>query len=56
MTKQQAIKSLESIISKLIHLNAKIEGNQLQDAINKVAYVRDKAEQGQLKIKLKPAN
>lgn len=51
MSKQQILKSLESLIGKLSNLNYKIEGNQLQDAIRETAYVRDKLQTGQLTIR-----
>lgn len=53
MSKQQALKSLESIIGKLSHLNYKIEGNQLQTAIREVAHVRDRVQKGDLEIRKK---
>lgn len=49
--KQTTIKSLESILSKLIHLNSKIEGNQLQSAIREIAYVRDMIIRNELEVK-----
>ena len=51
MSKQSALKSLESIIGKLSSLNGQIQGNQLQTAIREVANVRDRVENGQLKVK-----
>lgn len=40
MTTQSALKSLETVIGKLSHLNYHIDGNQLQTAIREVARVR----------------
>jgi hypothetical protein len=51
MTKQSAIKQLETIIGKLSHLNYHIEGNQLQEAIRETAYVRDRVQSNQLDIR-----
>lgn len=51
MTKQSALKQLETIIGKLSHLNYQIEGNQLQTAIRETANVRNKVESNQLKIR-----
>lgn len=51
MTKQAALKQLETIIGKLGNLNYHIEGNQLQTALREVAYTRDKLESNQIKVK-----
>jgi len=51
MSKQQAVKSLESIIARLSSLNYKIEGNELHDAIGQVAYVRDKVRSGEMELR-----
>jgi len=51
MTKQQVIKSLESVIGKLVDLNYKIDGNELQTAMREVAYVRDKLQTNKIKIR-----
>ena len=51
MTKQSALKQLETIIGKLSNLNYHIVGNQLQDAIREAAYVRDKLQSNQLEIR-----
>jgi hypothetical protein len=43
MTKQSALKSLDTVIGKLMHLQYHIDGStSLQEAIREVAYVRDK--------------
>lgn len=39
------------IIGKLSNLNYQIEGNTLQSAIRETAYVRDKLQGNQLKIR-----
>lgn len=49
--KAATLKQLETIIGKLSNLNYKIEGNQLQDAIRQVAYVRDKLQSNQITIR-----
>lgn len=54
MSPFEAVKSLESIIGRLTHLNANIEGNQLQEAIREVARVRDRVMVRDLKIKKTP--
>jgi hypothetical protein len=51
MSKQKTIKSLDSVIGRLIHIGSKLEGNQLQEAIREVAYVRDKLQSGQIDIR-----
>lgn len=51
MKKRDALKSLETVIGKLSHLNFHIEGNQLQDAIRATAYVRDRLQSGELGIR-----
>jgi len=51
MTKQSALKQLETVIGKLSQLNYHIEGNSLQSAIREVAYTRDKLESNQLSIR-----
>lgn len=51
MTKQAALKSLESIIGKLSNLNYHIEGNPLQEAIREVAYARDKLQSNQIEVR-----
>ena len=51
MTKQSALKQLETIIGKLSNLNYQIEGNQLQSAIREIAYTRDKLQSNQLKVR-----
>lgn len=51
MTKQSALKQLETIIGKLSRLNYHIEGNQLQEAIRATAYTRDKLQSNQLKLR-----
>lgn len=50
MTKQAAIKSLETVIGKLIHLNGNIQGNQLQEAIREVAHIRDRLQSNDLSV------
>jgi hypothetical protein len=47
--KAKTIKSLETIIGRLIHLNAVIPGNQLQEAIREVAHIRDRVQSGDIK-------
>jgi hypothetical protein len=51
MTKQSALKQLETIIGKLSYLNYNIEGNQLQDAIREAASVRDRLQSNQLTVR-----
>lgn len=51
MTKQSVIKSIDSIIGKLVHLNANIEGNQLQQSIREIARIRDRLMVKDLKVK-----
>ena len=50
-SKSATLKQLETIIGKLSSLNYTIEGNQLQQAIREVAYVRDKLQSNQLTIR-----
>ena len=55
MTKQSALKQLETIIGKLSRLNYHIDGNQLQEAIRESAYVRDKLQSNQVELrKIRP--
>lgn len=52
MTKTTALNQLETIIGKLSNLAYHIDGStDLQEAIRKVANVRDKLESGQNKIR-----
>ena len=51
MTKQSALKQLETIIGKLSNLNYHIEGNQLQDAVREVAHVRDRLQSNDLEVR-----
>lgn len=51
MSKSTTVKSLETIIGKLINVSSQIEGNQLQTAIREVSNVRDRVQSGQLPIK-----
>jgi hypothetical protein len=46
MTKQSAIKQLETTLSKLQKLNFNLEGNALGEAISQVAHVRDGLQSG----------
>lgn len=50
-TKLSLAKSLDSIIGRLMDINFKLEGNQLQDAMRSVAYVKDRLESGDIEIK-----
>jgi len=51
MSKQQAIKSLETIIGRLSNLNYRIDGNALQEAIREVAHARDKLQSGDIEMR-----
>ena len=51
MSKAATIKTLDSIIGKLSHLNYKIEGNTLQTAIREVAYAKNLLETNQVKLR-----
>lgn len=51
MTKQSALKQLETIIGKLSHLNYHIEGNNLEDAIKEVAYTRDNLRSNKIEVR-----
>lgn len=51
MTKQSAIKQLETIIGKLGKLAYHIEGNNLGDAISTIAYTRDKLQSGGIEVR-----
>jgi hypothetical protein len=49
LSKNAALKQLETVMSKLTRLNFKISGNHLGDAIKEVAYLRDKIQSGEIK-------
>jgi hypothetical protein len=51
MTKQSAIKQLETIIGKLSKINFHIEDSSLGDAINEVAYTRNKLREGKIEVR-----
>lgn len=50
-TKTTLINSLDSIIGRLIDINFKLEGNQLQEAIREIAHVKERVEKNEIEIK-----
>lgn len=53
MTKQQAVKQLDTVIGKLIYISSNIQGNAFQTAIREVTFIRYRVESEQLTIKKK---
>lgn len=50
-TKTSIINSLDRIIGRLVDINFKLEGNQLQDAIREVAHIKENIERNYIEIK-----